>query len=86
MSTYDLYILLVLAIIFAPKKIWIGILEGFKKIILSIIPHFQKLIIWLIKRAWVMIKYIVLLFVKLLLEIIKFLGQMAEFASEKISQ
>jgi hypothetical protein len=76
--------LLVLAIIFAPKKIWTGILEGFKKIILPIIPHFQKLIIWLIKRAWVMIKHVVLLFVKLLLEIIKFLGQMAEFASERI--
>ena len=85
MSTYDVYILLVLAIIFAPKKIWIGILEGFKKMILPIIPYFQKLIIWLVKRAWVMIKHIILLFVKLLLEIIKFLGQMAEFASEKIS-
>jgi hypothetical protein len=75
----------VLAIIFAPKKIWIGTLKGFEKIILLIIPHFQKLIIWLLKRVWVMIKHIVLLFVKLLLEIIKFLGQMAEFASEKIS-
>ena len=85
MSAYNLYILLILVVIFAPKRVWVGISERFKNILLPLMPHFRKLIIWLLKRAWMMIKHIVLLFVKLILEIIKFLGQMAEFASEKIS-